>query len=174
MKNYYEILGVSQKSSIDEIKKSYLSKIKKYHPDVFVGDKVFAEKQTALINEAFATLKDEHLKANYDYKLFKQSQEKVKQKPKEKQSQPKQDTKEKKEHTEQKQTSKQTPPKDTKEKEQQKPKPQQQEKPVEKTPKPVKVEALDEKSKHERTLLDLSIAIVAIMLLTIIILAIAL
>ncbi len=173
MKNYYEILGVSQKSSIDEIKKSYLSKIKKYHPDVFVGDKIFAEKQTALINEAFATLKDEHLRANYDYKLFKQSQEKAKQKPKEKQSQSKQDTQEKKEHTEQKQTSKQTPPKDTKEKEQQKPK-SQQEKHAEKSPKSVRAELLDEKSKHERTLLDLSIAIVAIMLLTIIILAIAL
>ncbi|MDN5305230.1 MAG: curved DNA-binding protein [Fusobacteriaceae bacterium] len=33
MENYYKILGVSESSSKDEIKKSYRKLVMKYHPD---------------------------------------------------------------------------------------------------------------------------------------------
>lgn len=70
MKNYYEILKISRYSTQDDIKKAYLKLIKKYHPDVYSGDKLFAEKQTALITEAYTTLKNPELKAKYDRKTF--------------------------------------------------------------------------------------------------------
>lgn len=73
MQDYYKILNVSNNSSDDEIKKSYLKLIKKYHPDVYTGDKVFAEKQTALITEAYTTLKNKELKMKYDQKIFGQN-----------------------------------------------------------------------------------------------------
>lgn len=70
MKNYYEILNISRYSSQDDIKKAYLKLIKKYHPDIYKGDKLFAEKQTAIITEAYTTLKNPELKAKYDHKIF--------------------------------------------------------------------------------------------------------
>ena len=66
MQNYYEILGVSTNATEQEIRTSYIEKIKKYHPDTFDGDKSFAEKQTSLITEAYTTLKDETLRKRYD------------------------------------------------------------------------------------------------------------
>lgn len=66
MQNYYEILGVRTNATEQEIRTSYIEKIKKYHPDTFDGDKSFAEKQTSLITEAYTTLKDETLRKRYD------------------------------------------------------------------------------------------------------------
>ena len=34
MKNYYEELGIEKNADISEIKKAYLSLLKKYHPDL--------------------------------------------------------------------------------------------------------------------------------------------
>lgn len=69
MNNYYEILGVETNASSEEIKKAYLSKIKEYHPDVFEGDKVFAEQKTAEITEAYNVLKEEKLREQYDLEI---------------------------------------------------------------------------------------------------------
>lgn len=66
MQNFYEILGVSTSATEKEIRNSYIAKIKKYHPDTFNGDKSFAEQQTALITEAYTTLKDTTLRKRYD------------------------------------------------------------------------------------------------------------
>lgn len=37
---YYDILGVSKDASNSEIKKAYKKLVKKYHPDVFQGNRV--------------------------------------------------------------------------------------------------------------------------------------
>ena len=69
MQNYYEIIGVSVNSDETTIKNAYLQKIKFYHPDVYEGDKLFAEQMTAKLNEAYNTLKDEELRQAYDNSL---------------------------------------------------------------------------------------------------------
>jgi molecular chaperone DnaJ len=64
MKNYYEILGVSENSSQDEIKKSYRKLSKQYHPDVNPeGIEKFKE-----ISEAYENIGDETKRTEYDNK----------------------------------------------------------------------------------------------------------
>lgn len=65
MKNLYEILEVAKTAAADEIKKSYRSLAKKYHPDLHPGDKQ-AEARFKEINEAYATLGDEEKRRRYD------------------------------------------------------------------------------------------------------------
>jgi molecular chaperone DnaJ len=62
MKNYYEILGINENSSQDEIKKAYRKLSKKYHPDVNPqGEEKFKE-----ISEAYEHLGDPQKKQQYD------------------------------------------------------------------------------------------------------------
>lgn len=82
MQNYYQILGVSTNATEQEIRTSYIEKIKKYHPDTFDGDKTFAEQQTALITEAYTTLKDATLRKRYDLRNNISSAKPNKQEPK--------------------------------------------------------------------------------------------
>ena len=53
MKNYYDILGVSEDASHDSIKKAFKTIAKKEHPDRGGNETVFKE-----ANEAYDTLKD--------------------------------------------------------------------------------------------------------------------
>ena len=63
MKNYYEILGIEENTSQDEIKKQYRKLSKQYHPDVNPGgDEKFKE-----INEAYETLSDTQKRQQYDH-----------------------------------------------------------------------------------------------------------
>ncbi len=54
---YYEILGIDQDASQDEIKKAYRKKCREYHPDVYKGDD--ANEIMSKINEAYNKLKVE-------------------------------------------------------------------------------------------------------------------
>lgn len=64
--NYYQILKISRTATHREIKNSYKQLVKKYHPDLFVGDKEFAEQKIKEINEAYRILSNPETKAEYD------------------------------------------------------------------------------------------------------------
>lgn len=64
-KNYYEILGITQSATQEEIRKAYLNKMKENHPDMNKDDPAYTEK-SKLINEAYATLKDPKKRKEYD------------------------------------------------------------------------------------------------------------
>lgn len=66
---YYEILGVSKSASQEEIRTAYKQLIKKYHPDLYQGDKAFAERKTQEINEAYDILSDSTKKYDYDLSI---------------------------------------------------------------------------------------------------------
>ena len=64
-RDYYEILGVSKTSSIEEIKTAYRKHAMKYHPDRNPGNKEAEEifKEGA---EAYEVLSDQNKRARYD------------------------------------------------------------------------------------------------------------
>ncbi|MCX5771338.1 MAG: molecular chaperone DnaJ [Candidatus Hydrogenedentes bacterium] len=68
VKNFYEILGVSQKATPQEMRAAYLKLAHKYHPDKTGGDKAAEEKLKA-INEAYDTLKNPEKRKQYDQEL---------------------------------------------------------------------------------------------------------
>ncbi len=64
-KDYYDILGVSENASKDEIKKAFRKLAKKYHPDRNKGDKN-AESKFKEISEAHEVLGNEQKRRQYD------------------------------------------------------------------------------------------------------------
>lgn len=70
VKRYYEILGVSEDASQDEINKAYRKLSFKWHPDFLARkskeEKEEANKKMAEINQAYEVLKDEKKKKYYD------------------------------------------------------------------------------------------------------------
>lgn len=63
--NFYNILGVSENASKDEIKKAYRSLQMKWHPDKNENSQE-SVKMTQKLNEAYETLSDDHRKSEYD------------------------------------------------------------------------------------------------------------
>jgi curved DNA-binding protein CbpA len=74
MKTYYEILEINPDASPDQIKEQYLYLANVWHPDKHrkSSDKEKAEARIKEINEAYATLRDEQKRAQYDERLQKQ------------------------------------------------------------------------------------------------------
>ena len=70
---YYDILEISEKASPEVIRMAYKALCKKYHPDVFQGDKRFAEEKMKQINEAYETLSDAAKKRQYDLTINNQT-----------------------------------------------------------------------------------------------------
>lgn len=66
MKNYYEVLGVSDDASPNEIKDAFRKLAFKYHPDKNPGDEKEAELKFKEINEAYAVLGDPDKRHQYD------------------------------------------------------------------------------------------------------------
>ena len=168
MQNYYDILGVSTNATEKEIRTSYIEKIKKYHPDTFDGDKSFAEKQTALITEAYTTLKDTTLRMRYDLRnnisvssnSSKQTKKPQPQKPKEN-AQKKTEKPQAKPKKEQKENTKQNNKKDKKQQ-------KKEEKPVKNDKNDVKKPKYTKKQLIE----DIFIVLLAGLLIFILVLAI--
>ncbi len=63
-RDYYDILGVAQDASQDEIKRAYRKLAKRYHPDR--SDEPDAEERFKEVSEAYGVLSDEEKRATYD------------------------------------------------------------------------------------------------------------
>lgn len=63
MKDYYQILGVSNEASQDDIKKAFRALAHKYHPDKKQGD----EEKFKEINQAYQILSNPKKRQQYDY-----------------------------------------------------------------------------------------------------------
>jgi len=64
-RDYYETLGVAKGASQDEIKRSYRTLARKYHPDV--NKEAGATEKFKEINEAYQVLSDPNKRSQYDY-----------------------------------------------------------------------------------------------------------
>jgi curved DNA-binding protein CbpA/ketosteroid isomerase-like protein len=65
MKDYYEILGVEEEASEEEIRARWVELTKHYHPDL--GKTEEGEERIREINEAYEILKDESTRFQYDF-----------------------------------------------------------------------------------------------------------
>lgn len=68
MKNHYDILGLSEGASLDEIKKAYRKLSIKFHPDKNENDLYFSD-MFKRVTEAYETLSDSSKRKAYDRKL---------------------------------------------------------------------------------------------------------
>ena len=73
MIDYYKVLGVPRNASKDLIKKTYAALSKIYHPDVYMGDKHFANEKTQEINQAYSVLSSVQKRKKYDEELKRSS-----------------------------------------------------------------------------------------------------
>jgi len=72
MSTHYETLGIAKDASAKQIKASYRSLVRTYHPDRFTdGSKAHAEAEKRIreINAAYAVLSKPLSRASYDLKL---------------------------------------------------------------------------------------------------------
>ena len=67
MKNYYQILGIPENASQEEIKSAFRKLAFKYHPDTNPGNERAAEEKFKELNEAYGVLGDEYKRQQYDF-----------------------------------------------------------------------------------------------------------
>ncbi|MFW6118458.1 MAG: DnaJ domain-containing protein [Chloroflexota bacterium] len=65
-KDYYSILGVSERASHEEIRRAFRKLAMKYHPDKNLGNESWAGEKFKEINEAYAVLVDGAKRQEYD------------------------------------------------------------------------------------------------------------
>lgn len=70
MKNYYQILGLDQNATLEQIKKAYRTLAKKWHPDKNPDPR--ARAVFIALTEAYQVLGDEDMRVLYDLKLGRQ------------------------------------------------------------------------------------------------------
>lgn len=75
MKNYYNILEVSENASKEVIEKAHKVLVKRHHPDL-QNNNLNAENKIREINEAYSVLSDPFLKEQYDAELQRERQSK--------------------------------------------------------------------------------------------------
>lgn len=66
MQNYYNLLDIDRNCSQADIRKAYHKLARKYHPDVTILEKSYAEYMMASISEAYKVLSDPETRAAYD------------------------------------------------------------------------------------------------------------
>jgi hypothetical protein len=68
--SHYDVLGVDPTASIAEIRKAYLARARRVHPDFHTGDdpatRAGAEQQMRSLNDAWAVLGDDERRRAYD------------------------------------------------------------------------------------------------------------
>lgn len=74
IKNYYQVLGLKNDATPEEIKKAYRLYATKYHPDKQEGDEFFQERFIE-IKEAYDILSDPIKRKGYDASYFKQQKQ---------------------------------------------------------------------------------------------------
>lgn len=75
-RDYYRVLGVSQRASLVEIKQAYRRLAKKYHPDV--SQETDSEYHFKQVNEAYDVLGNELRRARYDREVRQQRENQAK------------------------------------------------------------------------------------------------
>jgi curved DNA-binding protein CbpA len=78
MLDYYALLSVPKGASADDIKRSYKTLIKKWHPDISFNNSIMSELMTRQLNEAYEILSDEIKRREYDLSLVKIREQEVK------------------------------------------------------------------------------------------------
>ena len=66
MKNFYQTLGVTPDAEIIVIKAAYRALCKKYHPDIYEGEKKYATEKMQEINEAYEILSNSTKRNSFD------------------------------------------------------------------------------------------------------------
>jgi curved DNA-binding protein CbpA len=67
--NHYDVLGVPRDCEQSLIDTVYKSMVKIFHPDVFKGDKAFAQEKLKVVNEAYAVIGNVERRRSYDAEL---------------------------------------------------------------------------------------------------------
>ena len=71
---YYEELEVLPTASPEVIRMAYKALARKYHPDIYKGDKVFAQEKMTRINEAYSVLSSPIQRQEYDRTLHQKTE----------------------------------------------------------------------------------------------------